>query len=98
MLVTGFPLPLSLTLLFETNSPPGHSCVHIARLVRRYFVQPADIGWPTGDGKKLSSSQAQLGQATCLADAYFLSISCVTSYVATLYLTWLNENDPYVIL
>ena len=33
-------------------------------------------GWPTGKGKKLSSSQAQLGQATCLAVASFLSISC----------------------
>ena len=32
-------------------------------------VQPADIGWPTGNGKKLSCSQAQLGQATCLAAA-----------------------------
>ena len=30
-------------------------------------VQPADIGWPTGNGKKVSCSQAQLGQATCLA-------------------------------
>ena len=27
-------------------------------------VQPADIGLPTGNGKKLSNSQAQLGQAT----------------------------------
>ena len=26
-------------------------------------------GWPTGYGKKLSSCQAQLGQATCLAVA-----------------------------
>ena len=34
-------------------------------------VQPADIGWPTGNGKKLSNCQAQLGQATCLAVAYF---------------------------
>ena len=32
-------------------------------------VQPADIGWPTGNGKKLSCRQAQLGQATCLAVA-----------------------------
>ena len=30
-------------------------------------IQPADIGWPTGNGKKLSSCQAQLGQATCFA-------------------------------
>ena len=33
-------------------------------------------GWPTGNEKKVSSSQAQLGQATCLAVIYFLSISC----------------------
>ena len=30
---------------------------------------PADIGLPTGNGKKLSCSQAQLGQATYLAVA-----------------------------
>ena len=33
------------------------------------FIQPADIGLPTGNGKKLSCSQAQLGQATGLAVA-----------------------------
>ena len=33
------------------------------------YFQPADIGWPTGNGKKLSCSQAQMGQATCLAVA-----------------------------
>ena len=32
-------------------------------------LQPADIGLPTGNGKKLSCSQAQLGQATGLAVA-----------------------------
>ena len=32
-----------------------------------HIVQPADIGWPTGNGEKLSCSQAQLGQATCMA-------------------------------
>ena len=36
---------------------------------RERRVQPADIGLPTGNGKKLSSSQAQLGQATGLAVA-----------------------------
>ena len=41
------------------NSPGGWADI----------VQPADIGWPTGNGKKLSCSQAQLGQATCLAVA-----------------------------
>ena len=48
-------------------------------------VQPADIGLPTGNGKKLSCSQAQVGQATCLAVALFLSISCGPSYVRRLY-------------
>ena len=32
-------------------------------------IQPAYIGWPTGNGKKLSCSQSQLGQATCLGAA-----------------------------
>ena len=50
------------------------------------LVQPADIGWPTGNGKKLSCSQAQLGQATCLAVASFLSISCGPTYVRRLYI------------
>ena len=35
----------------------------------RTLPEPADIGLPTGNGKKLSYSQAQLGQATCLAVA-----------------------------
>ena len=33
------------------------------------LIQPADVGLPTGNGKKLSSSQAQLGQETGLAAA-----------------------------
>ena len=41
-----------------------------------FYVQPVDIGLPSGNGKKLSCCQAQLGQATGLAVAYFLSISC----------------------
>ena len=40
-----------------------------SRDVRSTRLQPADIGYPTGYGEKLSSSQAQLGQATCLAVA-----------------------------
>ena len=32
-------------------------------------IQSADIGWPTGNGEKLSCTQAQLGQAACLAVA-----------------------------
>ena len=48
------------------------------------YLQPADIGWPTGNGKKLSSTQAQLGQTTCLVVASFLSISCKPSNVRRL--------------
>ena len=33
------------------------------------LVQGGLGGWPTGNGKKLSNIQAQLGQATCLAVA-----------------------------
>ena len=61
----------------ETSLPywMGNSVLLFARAY--YFqkrnaymnVQPADIGWPTGNGKKLTSTQAQLGQATCLAVA-----------------------------
>ena len=40
-------------------------------------IQPSDIGWPIGNGKRLSCSQAQLGQAK------FLSVG--PSYVRRLY-------------
>ena len=40
---------------------------HVACILQN--VQGGWGGWPTGNGKKLSSSQAQLGQATCLAVA-----------------------------
>ena len=39
------------------------------------FIPCAATGLPTGNGKKRSSSQTQLGQAICLAVASFLSIS-----------------------
>ena len=42
---------------------------HPLTFKRQAGLQPADIGWPTGNKKKLSSTQAQLGQATCLAVA-----------------------------
>ena len=64
------------------QSALSHSCKE------EYFLhtlQPADLGWPTGNGKKLSCCQAQLSQATCLAVAYLLSISCRPSYVRRLY-------------
>ena len=36
-------------------------------------VPGAATGWPTGNGKKQSSSQTQLDQVTCLAVALFLA-------------------------
>ena len=51
-------------------------------------VQPADIGWPTGNGKKLSKIQACCLAQLCLAAALFLSISCGPSYVRRLYVFW----------
>ena len=44
-------------------------------------LQPADIGWPTENGKKLSNSQACCLAQLCLAPASFLSISCGSSFV-----------------
>ena len=51
-----------------------HTCVLwvcIMSVVRSNLIllQGGWGGWPTGNGKKLSSCQAQLGQATCLAVA-----------------------------
>ena len=48
-------------------------------------IQPADIGWPTGNGKKLSNCQACCLAQLCLAAAYFLSISCGPSWARALY-------------
>ena len=71
---------------------PGQSISHLGFLSYYvlpqppiFSVQPADIGLPTGNGKKLRCSHAQLGQATGLAVAYFLSISGGPSYVRRLY-------------
>ena len=60
----------------------------LEKKIQRSFnnVQSADIGWQTGNGKKLSFSQAQLGRATCLTVASFLSISFGPSYVRRLYI------------
>ena len=41
----------------------------LRKRIVRYYVQGGWGGWPTGNRKKLSSCQAQLGQATCLAVA-----------------------------
>ena len=71
----------SLMLLMQ-NSYNGN--------LKNLILQGGWGGLPTGNGKKLSSSQAQQGQATCLAVAYFLSISCGPS---TLYSTQLRSED-----
>ena len=52
---------------------------------QRSTVLVLSSGWPTGCGKKVSSSQAQLGQATCWAVAKFISISCGPSTPSALY-------------
>ena len=53
-------------------------------------------GWPTENGKKLSSSQAQLGQAICLALAKLLSISGATSTPSALYIQYIPVIVPEV--
>ena len=45
-------------------SHPTARKVHVS-----IIIQCSCSGWPTGYGKKLNSSQEQLGQATCLAVA-----------------------------
>ena len=49
------------------------------------IVQSGWSGCRTGNREKLSSSQEQLGQATYLDVAQFLSVSCATSTPSTLY-------------
>ena len=65
---------------------PGKNWSYIRFRVQHYHpVQPADIGWPTGNGEKLSNSQACCQAHLCLAAALCLSISCGQSYVRRLY-------------
>ena len=59
----------------------------------RNHIQGGWGGWTTGNGNKFSSSQAQLGQATCLGLASFLSISGATSTPSALYKRK-NGYDP----
>ena len=58
---------MEISSLFKYTLLPINARVHTLLLFN--IVQPADIGWPTGNGKKLRCSQAQLSQATCLAAA-----------------------------
>ena len=62
-------------LIFTAGTEMENKKVQINKIFSTNCVLSADIGWPTGNGKKLSCSQAQLGQTTCLAVALFLSIS-----------------------
>ena len=48
-------------------------------------VQGGWGGWPTGNGKKVSNSQACCLAQLCLAAASFLSIFCGPSTPSTLY-------------
>ena len=43
--------------------------IFLCKIELDHPVQGGWGGWPTGNGKKLSSCQAQLAQATCLAVA-----------------------------
>ena len=55
--------------IFSENLSLEEQLLYFWPILHESEVQPADIGWPTGNGKRLSYSQAQLGQATCLAFA-----------------------------
>ena len=63
----GGPIGPAVCRLLDIDRFPG--CAQDPLKNRDYLLQGGWGGWPTGNGKKLSSSQAQLGQATCLAVA-----------------------------
>ena len=44
----------------------GKASISCHRVQGLLHVQPADIGWPTGNGKKLSNSQACCLDQLCL--------------------------------
>ena len=55
---------------FQNKSPKStFNAINLLDHFCKCTVQCPCSGWPTGYGKKLSSSQAQLSQATCLAVA-----------------------------
>ena len=58
------PLSNAVDSEFERKS---HSYSLTGRSNPAEHIQPADIGWTTGNGKKISNSQA-----CCLAAAYFV--------------------------
>ena len=58
-------------------------------------VQCSCSGWPTGNGKKLSNSQACCLAQLCLAAAYFLSISCGPSTPSAMYRHYLMASPNF---
>ena len=77
LLFTPLEKPIFREVNFKEENSLGTSNLRKSHILGRSKIfhvlcgglQPADLGWPTGYGKKLSRSQAQLGQATCLAVA-----------------------------
>ena len=64
---------------------PQRCIIFCASLRKRDGLQDDLTGCRTGNGEKLSSSQAEPGQAIKSAVAYFPSISCATSSQVALY-------------
>ena len=56
----------------DTEDTAFHVRICFLDTFQKYLPQPQNTvcghgGWPTGNGEKLSCTQAQLGQAACLA-------------------------------
>ena len=87
--------PSYLLLLARGQGPPHHARVYPTLvLLLSLNVQCSCSGWPTGNGKKLSNSQACCLAQLCLGAVKFLSISCGPSYVRRLYGQW--SMEPHV--
>ena len=62
-ILVGYVAPLAMTSPRARALAPvkvhDHGCLgRGTQFSKGAFIQPADIGWPTGNGKKLSNSQA----------------------------------------
>ena len=64
-----FVAALRLQTLAKGNNNPISEKVKIPFTKTLRTVQPADIGWPIGNGKKLSNSRACCLAQLCLAAA-----------------------------
>ena len=65
---SGAPEHLSSIVTHQTK-PASTDFHHLKWFLESDHLQCSCSGWTTGKGKKLSSNQAQLGQATCWAVA-----------------------------